>query len=322
MGRPLRHLPPGGATVEVTTRTLQGRFLLPANPHFASIITGILARAQQRYPVQLHAVCALSNHWHVLGTARDARDLAGFMCYANSNIAREAGRAVDWREKLWSRRYRPIILSDEESVEVHRLRYILEHGVKENLVASPRRWPGLHCANALIEGKPLAGIWYDRTLQYEAQRRGQEVDPEAFIERYELELEPLPCWAHLSAEEYRHRVREIVEDIEEQAARRIQLTGRWPLGVEAIRRQSPYERPAKSKRSPAPLFHVGSKAARRAMRDAYRLFVEAYRHAAARLRAGDRKVKFPEGCFPPRLPFVRIDAALPNSRAGPSWAPG
>ena len=38
-----------------------------------------------------------------------------------------------------------------------------------------------------IEGKPLEGIWYDRTLQYEATRRGKEVDPEAFIERYELQ---------------------------------------------------------------------------------------------------------------------------------------
>ncbi len=322
MGRPLRHLPPGGATVEATSRTLQGRFLLPPTPHFASIVTGILARAQERHPVRLHAVCGLSNHMHLVGTADDAQQLAGFMCYANSNIAREAGRAVDWREKLWGRRYRPIILSDEEAVQVARLRYILEHGVKENLVSSPRRWPGLHCANALIEGKPLAGIWYDRTLQYEAARRGKEVDPEAFIERYQLELEPLPCWAHLAPEEYRHRVREMVEDIEERATRRIQATGIEPLGVEALRRQNPHERPMRSKKSPAPLFHAGSKAVRRMMHDGYRLFVEAYRDAAARLRAGDRSVNFPEGCFPPRLPFVRVDAALPSSRAGPAFAPG
>lgn len=93
------------------------------------------------------------------------------------------------------------------------------------------------------------------------------------------------------------------------------------VGIETIRRQNPHERPAKSKKSPAPLFHAGSKAVRRAMHDAYRIFVEAYRHAATRLRAGDRSVKFPEGCFPPRLPFVRIDAALPSSRAGPAFAP-
>ncbi len=228
---------------------------------------------------------------------------------------------MEWHEKLWGRRYRPIIISDEEAAQVARLRYILEQGVKENLVASPRRWPGLHCANALIEGKPLEGIWYDRTLQYEANRRGKEVDPEAFIERYQLQLEPIPCWAHLSPDEYRHRILELVEDIEEQAARRIKATGVWPVGVDAIRRQNPHERPMKSKKSPAPLFHAASRAVRRAMHDGYRLFVEAYRHAAACLKAGDRSVKFPEGCFPPRLPFVRTDAALPNSRAGPAFVP-
>ena len=184
-----------------------------------------------------------------------------------------------------------------------------------------RQWPGLQCIDALTEGKPLEGIWYDRSLQYEATRRGKEVDPEAFIERYQLQLEPLPCWAHLPPEEYRHRVREIVEDIEEQAERRIKATGVWPVGVETIRHQNPHDRPMKSKKSQAPLFHAGSKAVRRTMYDAYRLFVEAYRHAAARLRAGDRSVKFPEGCFPPRLPFVRADAALPSSRAGPAFAP-
>lgn len=322
MGRPLRYLPPGGATFESTTRTLQGYFLLPPTPDFAKVITGILARAQQRYPVRLHAVCALSNHLHMLGTAKDAQVLAQFMCYANSNIAREAGRAVKWQAKLWGRRYRPIILSEEEAVQVDRLRYLLSQGVKENLVASPRHWPGLHSALALIEGQPLRGLWYDRTLHWEATRRGESVEAEAFIKHYELELEPLPCWAHLEAEEYRERVREMVEDIEAQAARRIQSTGIAPLGAEAVLRQSPFERPAEFKSTPSPVFHAASKAQRRALSEAYGSFVKSYRQAASRLRAGDRSVKFPAGCFPPRQPFVRADVGLPSSRAGPPFAPG
>ncbi len=114
----------------------------------------------------------------------------------------------------------------------------------------------------------------------------------------------------------------MVEHIEKQAERRIPATGLWPVGIEALRHGNPHERPARSKKSPAPLFHAGSKAVRRAMHDGYRLFVEAYRHAASRLGGGDRSVRFPEGCFPPRIPFVRADVALPNSRAGPAFAPG
>ena len=55
---------------------------------------------------------------------------------------------------------------------------------------------------------------------------------------------------------------------------------------------------------------------------AYRLFVEAYREAAARLLAGDLAVEFPPGCFPPAPPFVPADAGVPYSRAGPARAPG
>jgi hypothetical protein len=32
----------------------------------------------------------------------------------------------------------------------------------------------------------------------------------------------------------------------------------------------------------------------------------AFRDAAEKLRAGDRLVAFPEGSFPPSLPFVRL----------------
>ncbi len=49
-------------------------------------------------------------------------------------------------------------------------------GVKENLVLHCRDWPGVQCIDALTEGKPLEGIWHDRTLEYEASRRGKEVD--------------------------------------------------------------------------------------------------------------------------------------------------
>ncbi len=57
-------------------------------------------------------------------------------------------------------------------------------------------------------------------------------------------------------------------------------------------------------RSPAPDFHARRKKVRQAMRDAYAWVVAEYREAADRLRAGDRHARFPEGTFPPGLPFV------------------
>jgi hypothetical protein len=40
----------------------------------------------------------------------------------------------DWPGAMWSRRYQPIVVSDEEAAQVERLRYHLAHGVKECLV--------------------------------------------------------------------------------------------------------------------------------------------------------------------------------------------
>ncbi len=122
--------------------------------------------------------------------------------------------------------------------------------------------------------------------------------------------------------EIRRRITEMVEEIDAESARRVVLNGRAPLGVEAIRKQHPHTRPEHTKKSPAPAVHAATKAVRKQMKEAYRLFVTAYREAATRLWAGDLTVEFPPGCFPPAGPFVPADAGLPCSRAGPARAPG
>jgi hypothetical protein len=54
-----------------------------------------------------------------------AHQLAGFMGYVNSNLAREISRLHRWPEKIWSRRYQAIVISGEEAIQVARLRYLL-----------------------------------------------------------------------------------------------------------------------------------------------------------------------------------------------------
>ncbi len=61
MSRDPRYLPPGWS-VEVTTRTICGFYLLPATSHFARVMVGILARAQEKYPVEIHAAVAATSH--------------------------------------------------------------------------------------------------------------------------------------------------------------------------------------------------------------------------------------------------------------------
>jgi hypothetical protein len=50
---------------------------------------------------------------------------------------------------------------------------------------------------------------------------------------------------------------------------------------------------------------MATRAAWRRLRNAYELFLGAYRQAAARLGADDRQAQFPPRCFPPALPATR-----------------
>jgi hypothetical protein len=119
-----------------------------------------------------------------------------------------------------------------------------------------------------------------------------------------VELSPLPCWRHLSEETYKQRVESLVQGIEERAAAERNRTGQPVLGVKAILAQDPLHRPQYLDRSPAPLFHVATKAMWQTLYDAYAWFVAAFRDASEKLRAGDREAPFPRGSFPPALPFV------------------
>jgi putative transposase len=304
MARKLRYVPEGGALVEVTCRTLQSRFLLRPGGDLDEIIVGVLGRAQRLYEVRCCGYMCASNHYHFLLDVDNARQLARFMGYVNSNIAREISRLYGWTDKIWSRRYQAVVISGEEGAQIARLRYLLANGCKEGLVARPQDWPGVHMAKALVQGQDLTGIWFDRTREYAARNRGEAFDRLQYASVETLHLSPLPCWRHLPADVWKARALSLVREIEEEAAVHRSNTGSQPLGAAAILGQHPHDRPKNPKRSPAPLFHAVSARVRRELWEAYRLFVAAYRQAAEKLRAGDRNAVFPLGSFPPPLPFV------------------
>ncbi|HEX7184371.1 MAG TPA: transposase, partial [Thermoanaerobaculia bacterium] len=300
MARRLRYMPPEGSRlVEVTTRTVHGRFLLAPSAELNDLILGALGRAQELYPVDLVAFAFASGHYHLLLRVKDTQQLSSFMNHFNSNLAREAGRLADWREKFWSRRFQAIPISDELQAQIERLAYVLSHGVKEGLLESLRDWPGVSAVRALLDGEPLVGHWFNRTQEYAARQRGESFHRLQFATEYTLQLAPLPCWEHLEPEQYRQNIAELVAGIEARAAAEREASGKPALGIQAIRALKRHDRPAKLKRSPAPLFHAASRKVRRDLYQAYGEFLGAFRTAAEKLRTGLRDVVFPAGSFPP-----------------------
>jgi hypothetical protein len=224
------------------------------------------------------------------------------MGYLSSNLAREVGRLTDWHEKVWGRRFAHVPITEEPEAQIERLRYVLAQGVKEGLVAQALDWPGASSLPALLDGSmQCEGLWYDRTTAYRTRRAGLDLRPEDWVQSETVVLTPLPAFAHLSAEDYAAAILVMVREIEQAAAegRRSE-----PLGIAAIAAQHPHTAMPRRTRTPIPLVHAASVQAWKAFKSAYRAFLAAYRYACAQLRAGVRGIAFPEGSFPPPLPFV------------------
>jgi REP element-mobilizing transposase RayT len=304
--RLLRKIEPN-QPVEITCRTVQGRHLMRPSPELNRRIVGVLGRAQRQTGMVVHAVVVMSNHIHYLLSPASAEQLARFLQYAQGNIAREVSRFCGWKGPFWARRYQHIQISNEDEAQMARLRYVLAHGVKEDLVACVGDWPGVHSALTLAHGETLAGIWYDWTALGEQKRRGRPVCEEDFGQVETLVLSPLPCWSGLPAEEVRCEVQALVKEIDQTARERRQADGIRVAGRGRVLRSS-RRKPREMKRKPAPRFHTATRDAWFALRDAYVEFVAQFRDAADLLRQGVRDPPFPPGSFPPGLPFVPHEA--------------
>jgi len=158
----------------------------------------------------------------------------------------------------------------------------------------------------MIDGTmSIEGVWYDATAAYRDKNAGKKRSAKDYEQPERIHLSPLPCWRDLTPEAHQRQIADLVEGIEQETRARHQRAGTMPLGKAKMLAANPHDRPRRVKRSPAPAFHAASKKARVLLRDAYRLFVAAYREAADKLRRGAWPVSFPSGCFPPALPFVR-----------------
>jgi hypothetical protein len=310
MSKKLRYTSPH-SLVDLSCRCIQGRFLLRPSKLLNQLIIGVLVLALRGTNIQVHSFSVLSNHWHLYASIPSTLAMVLAMKFFQGNVSKEAGRLHGWRGTLWSSPYRDMTVDDDEASQVARLRYHLAQGVKEGLVWNTKDWPGIHSARALIEGRPLVGRWISRASQWAARRRkGADASDLAHSKEVELHLAPIPCWAHLPEEVWRQRVAELVEDIEREARQKHALDQTVPLGPRHVRKVHPHHAPEKVSWSPMPRVFAQSPKRRRELLASISEVVTAYRDAADRLRKGVIGVRFPEGTFPPGLPYVPTAADL------------
>src|SRR5687768_3465871 len=78
----------------ITMRTLGGRHLFRPVPALTRGVLGVLGRALELFPVQLHAFVYLSNHAHLLLTIARAWLMAAFLQQLNKGTG-DVARAIN-----------------------------------------------------------------------------------------------------------------------------------------------------------------------------------------------------------------------------------
>ena len=306
MGRDPRFVLPNSLQ-HVVDVTFQNRSLLRPSGELNQRFLGVLGRAQEKYDMPICAVVVFSTHVHYALRPRDGAHLAAFMGFLKTNLAKEIGRRLHgWEGNLFHDRYDLSPVSDDEADQVGLLRYILGHGPKEFLTDTVKEWPGVHSAMATIEGKDMVGQWIDRTALCNARHgRGEtEIDAEEFTSEERVVISPLPCWQHLPEAQWRRAVADLVEEIDRVAALERKVQGKNSLGVEKILNEDPENRPDHVEKSVKRRFHARDPEVLRAMIETWSEVIRCFREASEKLRSGVRNVVFPEGTFPPSLPFV------------------
>ena len=275
-----------GTTYLVTRRTSERRFFLRPSKQTTAIFGYLLAVVSERYGILLHAVCVLSNHFHIVLTDPHAR-LPEFHRDLDALVARAVNCSLGRWEALWERdSYSAVRLETSDTV-LEKMVYVLANPVAAGLVRRGSDWPGLWSDPRLIGGE---GVVFERPKDFfradgplPATARLRFHPPPGFENTPELVAELL------------RRVRQA----EDRAAADLAANGRSFMGVARVLAQKPYARPApgEPRRGLSPRVACKNKWKRIETLLQLAGFRSAYRDALAAWRAGVREVTFPPGTW-------------------------
>jgi putative transposase len=274
-----------GAVYLVTRRCFQRQFLLRPSATVNAIFLYVLAVAVRRFRIRVHALCVLSNHFHLVVTDPEAR-LPAFEQYLDSLVARAVNASLGRWETFWApSSYSAVALATSEDV-VDKAAYVLANPVAAGLVRHAMEWPGLWSDPSAIGGKPIV------------VRRPKIFFRENGYMPEEVELE-LTAPSGFSPEEFRGR-------LSEELAAREQLhaaSGISVLGAPRVRAQSPWARPATPgpQRALNPRVAARDKWKRIEALTRLKAFLADYRDAWRKWSSGVREVLFPAGTYALRV---------------------
>jgi REP element-mobilizing transposase RayT len=295
MTAPRQILP--GATYLATRRCTQREFLLKPSKITSEVFLYVLALATERFGVELHAFCVLSNHYHLVLTDPHAR-LPAFHQLLDALVARAVNASLGRWESFWAPdTYSAVTLVSPSDV-LDKAAYVLANPVAAGLVPTGRLWPGLWSAPESIGGDAVV-----------VPRPKHFFDPKGTLpEQVRLRLTVPPGFA--SAEDFRTQ---LVAALVAKEAEAVRANRGGFLGVARVLAQKPTRRPApgEPRRTLNPRLAARDKWKRIESLGRLVAFLRSYRSAWVAWRAGEENVTFPCGTY-----LLRVVHGVPCAGAG------
>jgi REP element-mobilizing transposase RayT len=287
MSLPRNILP--GATYLLTRRVLRRHFLLRPDAVLNNLILYALAVSAQRFGIQVHALCAMSTHLHLVVT--DVRGvLPRFLGFLHRIVALGTKVLRAWEGPVWDHEPTSVVRLMTRAAVVEEIAYTLANPVAAGLVRHANEWPGAKVLVDDLGGGVLRAVRPDLYL-----------DPKnpAWPPDVTLEVSLPPGLGAGEAEEFRREV--AAELAQEEARAHAKQAGVGVLGAERASTVSPHERATSVEplRALNPTFAVGrgGKEAWLGAAAAVRAYRAAYRGAFTEWCKGVRDVLFPEGTW-------------------------
>ncbi len=275
-----------GKTWMVTRRCLQRMFRLRPSGFLRELCPFLLAYLSEKYEVQLHAFCVMSNHFHLVLTDTMGR-LPAFMRDLCAFLARALNAEQGCWETVWAPgSYSAVALETPEDV-VAKMAYVLGNPAAAHLVPSGAEWEGPYGGLGML-GVP--GKVVSRPTRF-FRKKGP------VPEKATLELVCPPGFE--SVEQLKALVEEALAGVEKRAAEYRRLKRRACVGRKAVREQSVFSRPLtpETRRGLNPRVAARDTWKRLEALGRLKSFLVDYRAARAAYLQGDKTVEFPAGTY-------------------------
>ncbi len=282
-----------GPTYLITRRCEQRQFLLLPLPAVTEVFYYCMGIARKKHEVQIHALCAMSSHYHLVLTDPHGI-LPKFMHELNTLLARCLncfhGRLGCFFEG--SRKYSAVLLESPEDV-LDKMVYTLCNPVEAGLVPHGYEWPGAR-SETLRDGPQR--IIATRPPFFFSHNMPEEV---------ELPVAPPPEERNRHGEDFGEVFHQTVLERELETRREFKRKGRKFLGRKGVLGQSPKQTPqtAERRRVLDPNYAIKDKWRRIERLQRHTIFLMEYAQALKKFCAGVRDVVFPAGTWWLRVHF-------------------